>query len=70
MSEPGSTHHGAYAIGSPETAARKIARTLEGLGASRFDLKYANGTMPHSMLTRSIELYGTEVAPLVRDMLA
>ena len=61
---------GAYAIGSPETVARKIARTLEGLGASRFDLKYANGTMPHSMLTRSIELYGTQVAPLVRDMLA
>ncbi len=61
---------GAYAIGSPETVARKIARTLEGLGASRFDLKYANGNMPHSMLTRSIELYGTQVAPLVRDMLA
>ena len=59
-----------YRIGSPETVARKIARTLEGLGASRFDLKYANGNMPHSMLTRSIELYGTQVAPLVRDMLA
>lgn len=61
---------GAYAIGSPETVARKIARTLQGLGASRFDLKYANGHMPHTMLARSIELYGTQVAPMVRDLLA
>lgn len=61
---------GAYAIGSPETVARKIARTLQALGADRFDLKYANGHMPHAMLARSIELYGSQVAPLVRDMLA
>jgi len=26
--------------------------------------------MPHDQLLRSIELYGTRVAPLVRDMLA
>jgi hypothetical protein len=50
--------------------ARKIARTVQALGASRFDLKYSNGTMPHEQLMRSIELYGTKVIPRVRELLA
>ncbi|PZU38315.1 MAG: LLM class flavin-dependent oxidoreductase [Microbacterium sp.] len=61
---------GAIYAGSPETVARKIVDTVQTLGVSRFDLKYATGTMPHSMLMRSIELYGTRVAPLVQEMLA
>jgi len=61
---------GALFVGSPETVAEKIAATMKGLGLSRFDLKYSNGTMPHDMLMTSIELYGTKVVPLVRDRLA
>jgi probable LLM family oxidoreductase len=61
---------GALYCGSPETVARKIAETFKALGLTRFDLKYANGTMPHDKLMTSIELYGTTVMPLVRDMLA
>lgn len=61
---------GALYVGSPQTVARKIATNLKALGVSRFDLKYANGAMPHDQLMRCIELYGTQVAPLVRDMLA
>ncbi len=61
---------GAIYCGSPETVARKIATTVKTLGLSRFDLKYANGTLPHDKLMTSIELYGTTVAPLVRDMVA
>jgi probable LLM family oxidoreductase len=61
---------GALAVGSPETVAAKIVRAVEGLGASRFDLKYSAGTLPHELMMRSIELYGTEVAPLVRAELA
>ncbi|WP_269305287.1 LLM class flavin-dependent oxidoreductase [Aeromicrobium sp. HA] len=61
---------GALYVGSPQTVARKIATNLQALGVSRFDLKYANGAMPHDQLMRCIELYGTQVAPLVRDMLA
>lgn len=61
---------GALYVGSPETVARKIATNLTALGATRFDLKYANGPMPHAQLMHSIELYGTRVAPLVREMLA
>jgi len=62
--------HGALYVGSPETVARKIVTTVRGLGLHRFDLKYSNGPLPHPLLMRSIELYGTKVAPLVRDMLA
>ena len=61
---------GAIFAGSPETVARKIARTVRTLRLDRFDLKYETGRMPHALLMRSIELYGTRVIPMVRDMLA
>jgi probable LLM family oxidoreductase len=60
---------GALYVGSPETVAAKIARTVEELGLSRFDLKYSNGTLPHDKLMRSIELFGTKVVPMVRASL-
>ena len=56
-------------VGSPETVARKIARTIQALGAARFDLKYSSGTLAHDTLMRSIELYGTQVIPMVRELL-
>ncbi len=61
---------GSMAVGSPETVARKIADGLESLGAQRFHLKVSTGELSHSKLMRSIELYGTKVVPLVKDMLA
>ena len=61
--------HGSLYIGSPETVARKIAATVRGLGLGRFQLKYSAGPMPHERLMRGIALYGTRVAPLVREML-
>ena len=60
---------GALFVGSPQTVAAKIVKTVKALGLSRFDLKYANGTMPHDKLMTSIELYGTQVVPLVREAL-
>ena len=62
--------HGSLYVGSPQTVARKIVQTSQLLGLSRFDLKYSMGQLPHSQMMRSIELYGTKVIPLVRDMLA
>jgi len=53
-------------VGSPDTVAEKIVRTVRGLGLSRFDLKYSAGTLPHALMMRSIERYGSKVAPLVR----
>lgn len=61
---------GALYVGSPETVARKIAETVRTLGASRFDMKFSTGTLSHHKMMRSIELFGTEVAPRVRDMLS
>ena len=61
---------GALYVGSPETVAAKIAATMKTLGLSRFDLKYSNGTLPHEAVMTSIELYGTKVVPMVREMLA
>src|SRR5215510_7432595 len=60
---------GALFVGSPETVAAKIVKTVKTLGLSRFDLKYSNGTLPHETLMKSIELYGTRVVPIVRDQL-
>jgi probable LLM family oxidoreductase len=61
---------GALFVGSPETVATKIAFAAKGLGLSRFDLKYGNGGLGHDKLMKSIELYGTQVIPRVRELLA
>ena len=61
---------GSLYVGSPETVAQKIAATARALGLDRFDLKYSNGTLAHDKLRSSIELYGTRVAPRVRELLA
>jgi len=62
--------NGSWYVGSPETVARKIAATLRTLGATRFDLKYGLAGHPSGEVLRGIELYGTKVAPMVRDLMA
>jgi probable LLM family oxidoreductase len=61
---------GSLYVGSPETVARKIAQTAQALGAARFDMKYSAGTLAHGVMMRSIDLYGREVIPRVRELLA
>jgi probable LLM family oxidoreductase len=61
---------GSLYVGSPETVARKIAATVRALSASRFGLKYSAGRLRHELLLRSIELYGREVIPRVRRLVA
>jgi probable LLM family oxidoreductase len=61
---------GALYVGSPETVAQKIAANLTTLGANRFDLKYGMGGLSHAALMTNIELYGAEVIPRVRELLA
>jgi probable LLM family oxidoreductase len=61
---------GALYVGSPETVAKKIAANLTALGANRFDLKYGIGGLSHEALMTNIELYGTQVIPRVRELLA
>lgn len=64
------TPQGALYVGSPDTVAAKIALLKKNLGVDRFDLKYSHGTLPHAAMMRSIELFGTEVAPRVAALLA
>lgn len=63
-------NHGSLYLGSPETVAKKIASTVRALGLARFDLKYSAGPVDQKSLMSCIELYGTRVIPLVREMLA
>ena len=60
---------GALYVGAPDTVARKIATTVKALGLARFDMKYSSGALPHDKLMTSIELFGTQVGPRVRDLL-
>ncbi len=61
--------HGSLYIGSPETVARKVAQAIKALGVGRFDLIYTAGAQPISARMRAVELYGTKVIPMVRDIL-
>ena len=61
---------GALFVGSPETVAGKIAWAVRTLGLSRFQLKYSVGTQPHAERLSSVRLYGEQVVPRVRELLA
>ena len=61
---------GALYLGSPETVARKIAATVKALGLQRFQLKISAGPLTQDKLLRCIELYGRQVIPMVRELLA
>jgi len=61
---------GAWYVGSPETVAVKIAANLPILGATRFDLKYGMVGLSHRSVMTAIELFGTQVVPSVRHLLA
>ena len=62
--------HGSMYVGSPETVAHRIAAAARTLSLSRFDLHYAVGRVPHEQRLATIELYGREVIPRVRELLA
>lgn len=62
--------HGSLYLGSPETVAQKMASAIRTLGVGRFDMIYTNGSTPAADRLRSVELYGTEVIPRVRELLA
>ena len=68
--EAQASSQGAIFVGSPETVARKIAWALRTLGLSRFQLKYGVGALPHDQRLESIRLFGGEVVPRVRELLA
>jgi alkanesulfonate monooxygenase SsuD/methylene tetrahydromethanopterin reductase-like flavin-dependent oxidoreductase (luciferase family) len=54
------------AVGSPKQVIEKILFQHEIFGHQRFLLQFSVGTLPHRSIMRSIELFGTRVAPIVR----
>ena len=60
---------GALFIGSAETVAAKIARYVRALGLGRFQLVYSVGATPHEKKMETLERYGRDVIPMVREML-
>jgi probable LLM family oxidoreductase len=62
--------HGAVAVGSPEQVAEKILFQHGVFGHQRYLMQSSLGAAPHREVLRSIELLGTEVAPLVRAEVA
>jgi alkanesulfonate monooxygenase SsuD/methylene tetrahydromethanopterin reductase-like flavin-dependent oxidoreductase (luciferase family) len=57
---------GANFVGSPQEVIEKILFQHEIFGHQRTLLQFTVGPMPHASVMRSIELFGTEVAPVVR----
>jgi probable LLM family oxidoreductase len=60
------TLRGANVVGSPREVIDKILFQHEIFGHQRFLIQFSVGTLPHAKVMRSIELFGTEVAPAVR----
>ena len=65
--EASRTLEGANFIGSPEEVIEKILYQHEIFDHERFLIQFTVGTLPHEKVLRSIELFGTEVAPAVRE---
>jgi probable LLM family oxidoreductase len=63
------TLRGANFVGSPQDAIDKILFQHEIFGHQRFLLQFSVGTLPHDQVMSCIELFGTEVAPVVRKRL-
>ncbi len=57
---------GALLVGSPQEVIDKILFQHEIFGHRRFLAQLSVGAIPHDKMLRAIELFGTEVAPVVR----
>lgn len=57
---------GALVVGSPQEVIEKILYEHELFGNTRFLAQMSMGDMPHNKIMKSIELFGTVVAPAVR----
>ncbi len=65
--EAAATLRGANFVGSPQQVTEKVLFQHEIFGHQRFMLQLTVGSMPHDQVMHAIELYGTQVAPEVRE---
>jgi alkanesulfonate monooxygenase SsuD/methylene tetrahydromethanopterin reductase-like flavin-dependent oxidoreductase (luciferase family) len=68
--DAGISLRGSTYVGGPEEVARKILWQHELFGHDRFLIQFTVGSLPHEETLRAIELFGREVAPLVREEVA
>lgn len=61
---------GALLVGSPQEVIAKILFEHEIFGMDRFLMQMSVGSVPHKQIMRSIELFGSIVAPAVRKAVA
>jgi probable LLM family oxidoreductase len=59
--------HGSDFVGNPDEIIEKILYQHELFHHQRFLMQMGNNAMDHAKLLRSIELFGTKVAPVVRE---
>ncbi|GBG95559.1 luciferase-like monooxygenase [Ligilactobacillus salitolerans] len=60
---------GSYYVGTPEHVARKIADKMTKVGVKRFDFIYGAGGQTAPVREKTIQLYGTQVIPRVKELL-
>ncbi len=60
---------GANFVGTPDQVVEKALFQHEAFGHDRFMLQFTIGGIPHEGILRSIELFGREVAPALREEL-
>ena len=65
--DAGRTLRGATVVGSPEEVAAKILYQHELFDHERFLIQFTVGSLPHEKTLKAIELFGTKVAPIVRE---
>ena len=65
--DAGRTLRGATVVGSPEEVAAKILYQHELFRHDRFLIQFTVGSLPHDKTMKAIELFGTKVAPIVRE---
>jgi probable LLM family oxidoreductase len=63
------TRRGALVVGSVDDVVEKIIFQHSHFGHDRFLMQTSVGDLPHEQVLRSIELFGTKVAPAVRAAL-
>ena len=57
-------------MGSPDEVAAKILYQHELFDHDRFLIQFTVGSLPHEQTMKAVELFGTKVAPIVREEVA
>ena len=61
--------NGSLYVGSPETVAKRMAKVIKEMGIERFDLVYGINGQQQDERFQTIELFGKEVIPRVKEIL-